>query len=127
MGCIIVELYTGEPLFPGETEHEQLLLIMEILGAPESSLLEQASKCNLFFYDSLAKPTKNGFYKEPQTRFLPEVLTNNSDPDFLDFIEKCLIIDPQKRMTPSLALEHQFISNNNGILKTKNIVRRKII
>ena len=29
-GCILAELYTGYPLFPGENEVEQLACIMEI-------------------------------------------------------------------------------------------------
>lgn len=27
-GCILIELYTGVPIFPGESEQEQLALIM---------------------------------------------------------------------------------------------------
>lgn len=34
-GCILAELYTGFPLFPGENEVEQLACIMEILGLPQ--------------------------------------------------------------------------------------------
>ena len=34
--CILVELYTGYPLFPGENEQEQLLCIMEVrLRSPQ--------------------------------------------------------------------------------------------
>jgi dual specificity tyrosine-phosphorylation-regulated kinase 2/3/4 len=33
-GCILTELFTGIPLFPGENEQEQLSLIMEVLGLP---------------------------------------------------------------------------------------------
>ena len=29
-GCILAELYTGYPLFPGENEVEQLACIMEV-------------------------------------------------------------------------------------------------
>jgi len=38
-GCILTELYTGMPLFPGESEQEQLSLIMEVLGLPDDTLL----------------------------------------------------------------------------------------
>ena len=31
-GCILAELYTGYPLFPGENEVEQLACIMEVMG-----------------------------------------------------------------------------------------------
>ena len=33
-GCIVAELFTGIPIFPGESEAEQLALIMEIKGVP---------------------------------------------------------------------------------------------
>ena len=38
-GCILVELYTGIPIFPGESENEQLALIMQVFGVPEEAVL----------------------------------------------------------------------------------------
>lgn len=32
LGCVIVELYTGFPLFPGKTDHEMLTLMKDILS-----------------------------------------------------------------------------------------------
>ena len=37
-GCILAELYTGYPLFPGNDEHEQLACIMEIIGVHHMDL-----------------------------------------------------------------------------------------
>ena len=34
LGCIIVELLTGDPLFPGNNEQELLEYMMEVLGIP---------------------------------------------------------------------------------------------
>lgn len=48
-GCILAELYTGYPLFPGENEVEQLACIMEIQGLPPMHILEQATRRRLFF------------------------------------------------------------------------------
>ena len=48
-GCILAELYTGFPLFPGEDETEQLLCIMEILGVPPRELIEKATRRKMFF------------------------------------------------------------------------------
>jgi len=38
-GCILYELFTGNPLFPGESEAEQLHLIMEVKGVPPKELI----------------------------------------------------------------------------------------
>ncbi|GEQ71840.1 hypothetical protein JCM33374_g5526 [Metschnikowia sp. JCM 33374] len=38
-GCVIAELFTGSPLLPGKNELEQIALILEIFGAPPSSLI----------------------------------------------------------------------------------------
>lgn len=37
LGCIMAELYTGYPLFPGENEVEQLACIMEVRGGSATS------------------------------------------------------------------------------------------
>jgi dual specificity tyrosine-phosphorylation-regulated kinase 2/3/4 len=49
LGCILAELYTGEPLFPGNNEQEQLELIMEICGIPPSSLIDRTRKKEHYF------------------------------------------------------------------------------
>lgn len=49
LGCIIAELYTGIPIFPGESEQDQLACIMEIIGVPPRYLIEQSSRRKVFF------------------------------------------------------------------------------
>lgn len=49
LGCIIAEMYTGYPIFPGENEQEQLACIMEVMGLPEKYLVERSSRKRLFF------------------------------------------------------------------------------
>jgi dual specificity tyrosine-phosphorylation-regulated kinase 2/3/4 len=39
LGCIIAELLTGYPLFPGEDEADQLACIIELCGMPPTKLL----------------------------------------------------------------------------------------
>jgi dual specificity tyrosine-phosphorylation-regulated kinase 2/3/4 len=53
LGCILAELYTGYPLFPGENEQEQLSCIMEIQGVPDRYLIEKSSRKKVFFGMSL--------------------------------------------------------------------------
>ena len=47
--CILAELYTGHPLFPGENEAEQIQCIMEIMGVPPRRFLLASSRRNVFF------------------------------------------------------------------------------
>lgn len=65
-GCILAELYTGYPLFPGENEVEQLACIMEVLGAPPEDVIMNASRRRLFFglYTDIQLPEKYIILKE---------------------------------------------------------------
>jgi serine/threonine protein kinase len=39
LGCIVAELFTGEPLFPGSNEQELLEFMMELKGIPSEELI----------------------------------------------------------------------------------------
>ena len=84
--CIIVELYIGYPLFPGENESEQFLRIMEVLGVPSVTLLGISTRKSAFF-DGLNNPKivtdSKGRMRFPGTRPLDDIL---GCEDFL-FIE----------------------------------------
>ena len=43
-GCIVAELYTGYPIFPGENEMDQLGYIMEICGIPSREVLSLSTR-----------------------------------------------------------------------------------
>lgn len=46
--------------------------------------------------------------RKPGTKVLDDVL-ESEDASFVDFIEKCLEWDPNKRMTPDQAIRHPWI------------------
>ncbi|KAI7824412.1 kinase-like domain-containing protein [Gamsiella multidivaricata] len=113
LGCILAELYTGYPLFPGENEQEQLACIMEIQGVPDRYLIERGTRKKVFF-DPLGNPklvvNSKGKKRRPGSKTLGQAL-KCSDPLFLDFISRCLIWDPEKRMKPREGLQHEWISD----------------
>ena len=49
LGCILAELYTGVPLFPGENEREQIKHITNTLGIPPKEILRAGKRVNKFF------------------------------------------------------------------------------
>lgn len=112
LGCILAELLTGYPIFPGENEQEQLACIMEIFGPPEKHLIEKSSRKKLFF-DSLGKPrvtvSTKGRRRRPSSKTLQQALKCD-DEAFLDFITRCLRWDPERRLKPDEAMQHEFIT-----------------
>jgi dual specificity tyrosine-phosphorylation-regulated kinase 2/3/4 len=96
-GCILVELYTGYPLFPGESEADQLSLIMEMFGMPSEDLLALSQRKNLFFDPEgniMIKANSKGKTRKVGVRSF-EATIKCQDPLFLDFILKCLVMDPR--------------------------------
>lgn len=114
VGCILAELYTGVPIFPGENEQEQLACIMEVFGPPEKHLIEKSTRKKLFF-DSMGKPrltvSSKGRRRRPSSKTLQQVLKCDDEP-FLDFIARCLRWDPERRLRPEDAVRHEFITGH---------------
>lgn len=110
-GCILSELYTGYPLFPGENEMDQLAFIMQCKGVPEQYLLELSSRRKLFFdgeNQPIIVPNSKGKKRLPNSKSLRQIL-KCQDAKFLEFIESCLNWDPVDRLTPLEALKHEWI------------------
>ncbi len=127
-GCILAELLTGYPLFPGEDEGDQLATMMEVLGMPPTKMLESCKRHRMFFsskghprYCSLTQnpdgtTSYNGgrsrrgkFRGPPESKELSRALRGCDDPLFLDFLQRCLEWDPAQRMTPPQALRHGWL------------------
>lgn len=115
-GCILAELYTGFPLFPGENEVEQLACIMEILGLPPKDLIATATRRRLFF-DSRGAPrcitNSKGRKRMPGSKNISQVLICH-DRYFINFLQRCLEWDPAERMTPDEAAHHEFLQPSSS-------------
>ncbi|CAK7266399.1 serine/threonine protein kinase, CMGC, dual-specificity [Sporothrix epigloea] len=119
LGCILAELYTGVPIFPGENEQEQLACIMEVFGPPEKHLIEKSTRKKLFF-DSMGKPrltvSSKGRRRRPSSKTLQQVIKCD-DEAFLDFLGRCLRWDPDRRLKPEEALRHEFITGQKTVAR----------
>ncbi|XP_067011355.2 serine/threonine-protein kinase minibrain isoform X3 [Anabrus simplex] len=132
LGCILVEMHTGEPLFSGANEVDQMNKIVEVLGMPPKHILDQAHKARKYFDKLpgdgsyvLKKPKDGKKYRLPGTRRLHDILgvesggpggrrlgePGHSFSDYLkfkDLILRMLDYDPKTRVTPYYALQHNF-------------------
>ncbi|THH07192.1 hypothetical protein EW146_g9392 [Bondarzewia mesenterica] len=112
LGCILAELHTGYPIFPGENEQEQLACIMEVLGVPDKDFVNRSSRKRLFF-DSTGAPrpvvNSKGRRRRPGTKTLAQAMRCD-DELFIDFVAKCLVWDPERRIKPQNAMRHPFLT-----------------
>jgi len=133
-GCILSELLTGYPLFGGEDESDQLACIIEVLGMPPGHLLESAKRARNFIssqgyprycklgsgHDGSVQLTggrsRRGKYRGPPGTkdLVTDALRNCEDRVFIDFLRRCLDLDPQARMTPGEAMRHPWLSNHRN-------------
>lgn len=116
LGCILAELHTGQPLFPGHNEKEQLMYQMETLGVPPAAVIDSGKRSSTFFsadYEPLHLQDRKGRTRKPGTRSLEKALSCK-DPAFQDFIARCLTWDPAERMTPREAAHHEYITGQSA-------------
>lgn len=128
LGCIIAELLTGYPLFPGEDEADQLACIIELLNMPPNKILENSKRarnfisskgypryCTVVTLPDGTNVLQGGRSRRGKPRGLPgskdwvTALKGCDDPLFIDFLKRCLEWDPNARMTPAQALRHPWL------------------
>jgi len=101
VGCILAELLTGRPLFPGRDYSHQLDLILDVIGTPS---LEE-------FYAITSRRSRDYIRALPiRKRRQFSILFPHASEDALDFLNRTLTFDPKKRLSVDEALEHPYLS-----------------
>ena len=118
-GCILAELLTGVPLFPGQDDHHQLELILSCCHAGErDKILNQRD-----LPDSVAKKLSPSATMLP-SRNLAEVIDgcwkSGSQEDFpravvLDLLGRMLTFDKEERITALESLNHEWFRADYAI------------
>ena len=116
LGCILVEMRTGKPLFTGNDSKDQLKFIMTCLGNIPPAMQQKTKFRNISeLYNTIMKQPM--YYSKSECKSLQDTLkTNDSCPDdreFYNLITQMLKLDPEKRITASDALTHPFFILNN--------------
>ncbi|KAK6935422.1 Protein kinase domain, partial [Dillenia turbinata] len=106
VGCILGEIITREPLFPGKDYVHQLRLITELLGSPDDSSLE-------FLRSDNARRYVKQLPQYPRQQFSARFPSMSKGA--LDLLEKMLVFDPRKRITVDEALCHPYLSSLHDI------------
>ena len=87
---------------------------MELCGIPPNSMVDKSRKKDYYFdtdYSPFLIEDENiGIIRIPSSRSLKEAVPCE-DSEFLDFLRKCLEIDPESRFSASEAIEHPWVKD----------------
>lgn len=138
IGCTLYELYTGKILFTGNSNNQMLKAVQEVRGRLTLKLFKRGQLAAAHFDDkgqfvsiehdkvlnktavrtmALVKPTRDlrtrlmavsGGMNDAETRDLNH---------FIDLLEHCLTLNPDKRIKPADALRHPFFTSKAGAVR----------
>ena len=136
LGCVIVEMFVGAPIFPGQSDVHMLDLIVSVMGQfPEKVVARSDRRAELFNPDGTFKGQEKVCREKGQepvdfaTYFrynrIEEIILlyegeiGNTDEErqrerdkrmlLLDLVLKMLALDQDERITPEAALAHPFV------------------
>lgn len=134
IGCTLFELYTGKILFPGRSNNHMLLLQQETKGKLPHRMIKKATLGAMHFDEN------NNFLSAEKDRItgadvVKTVVISKASRDlrsrlmpsssvqakmgvdelkqmqaFVDLLDKCLMLDPVRRISPREALLHPFVT-----------------
>lgn len=100
VGCILAEMLSNRPIFPGKHYLDQLSHILSVLGSPSQEDLDCIvnEKARSYLQSLPFKP------KVPWNRLFPQ-----ADAKALDLLGKLLTFNPNKRVSVEEALAHPYL------------------
>ena len=135
IGCTLFELFTGKILFTGRTNNQMLRSIMECRGKFSLKMLKKAELGAVHFGEqtlhfrsiehdritnrdvlktmNIVNPTPG---RDLKSRLMAAGQKNMGELEkkelnlFADLLDRCLALNPERRITPGEALKHPFIN-----------------
>ncbi|RWR95441.1 cell division control protein 2 [Cinnamomum micranthum f. kanehirae] len=100
VGCIFAEMVNQNPLFPGDSEIDELFKIFSVMGTPNEETWPGVSSLPDF---------KLSFPKWPPKDLAAVV--PDLEPAGIDLLSKMLCLEPSRRITARSALEHEYFKD----------------
>mmetsp|Transcript_29155 Transcript_29155/g.75020 ORF Transcript_29155/g.75020 Transcript_29155/m.75020 type:complete len:358 (+) Transcript_29155:290-1363(+) len=96
-GCVFAELIVGQPLFPGDSNVDQLVEIIKVLGTPKKE-------------EILAMNENYTEFKFPNIKPHPwsKVFRSKAPQEAIDLLSKILVYPPKERLSPLEICAHAF-------------------
>lgn len=103
LGCIMAEMATNKPLFPGDSEIHELFLIFQTFGTPTENIWPGVSDYVDF------KSAFPQWKKKNLGDVVPTI-----DPMGIQLLQSMLTYDPKERVTARAALQHPWFDEVRG-------------
>ncbi|XP_036847437.2 MAPK/MAK/MRK overlapping kinase [Manis javanica] len=113
-GCVLYEISSLQPLFPGASELDQISKIHDVIGTPAEKTLTKFKQSRAMSFDF---PFKKG-------SGIP-LLTANLSPQCLSLLHAMVAYDPDDRITAHQALQHPYFHEQRAAERQALGGRRK--
>lgn len=128
VGCVLFEMATLFPLFPGDNEINQMEKIQNILGPPSEAVI------NYYKQNSMDENTQISIDINIKGKGFERHLNHCSDL-FIDLLKKLLVYHPDERLSAKQALQHPYFQditentyyNQYFITEKSNILSKNIL
>lgn len=122
VGCILVELYTGQALFQTHENLEHLAMMSHVLGPIPDSMARRTEGQGLKYFRNkggrrmlnwpAGASSKASIHMVRRIQTLDNLIRcSKGHDDFLDLVKKLLAFEPDTRCTSAEALRHPFFRN----------------
>jgi mitogen-activated protein kinase 15 len=105
VGCILYELITAKPLFPGKSTKHMFNLVLEVTGIPDKFEYEEIKRN----YEMMIE--YHMIEKVPKKSIKQLLGAYTRDSSCIDFLSKLLSFNPDKRLTVEDALSHTYMED----------------
>ncbi|VDM34375.1 unnamed protein product [Hydatigera taeniaeformis] len=105
IGCVVAEMLTGSPLWPGRSDLDQLFQIINTLGRSNWALYDDQ---NMGIVEVVVSKLEQPIWRESLDKKFSS-LQPPLEAFELDFLRACFHLDPMERATSEYLLKHKFL------------------
>ncbi|KAL3116711.1 hypothetical protein niasHT_000789 [Heterodera trifolii] len=110
VGCVFAEMLTGEPIWPGRSDVDQLYLIIRTMGKITSQQLKIFHNNAYFRGISIPEPEEHiGLLQRLAQTANPAV---SVDFAAMDLLKRCVEMDPKMRWSAEELLDHEYFRSS---------------